>query len=178
MKQKQANRPNWSRIIQSRYHQEYVKTEFFEGYVTYLLLDSIVEPLIVRYETDELCIVDHGYTWIMIFPVDSHYCLTMMINKDYEVLQWYFDIIYSLEMSPEGIPVINDLYLDIIYLPNGKIIIKDTDELNNALNDRSISKKVYDLAVNAGAKLQKEIEVKSNSLVNNSYFFVERLKTI
>jgi predicted RNA-binding protein associated with RNAse of E/G family len=178
MKQKQANRPNWGRIIEKRYYQEYVKDGFFEGYLTFLLLDKVAEPLTVKYGRHEICIVDHGYSWLMFFPKNQLYSLTVMINHKYEILQWYFDMIQSMELSPEGIPLINDMYLDLVYLPNGKLVVKDINELHTALMDGSITREGYDLISQEGIKLQESIKNQNNILINQSQQYIEKLKTI
>jgi uncharacterized protein len=139
MKQKHANRPNWERIIEKRYFQEYICEDNYEGYISYLFLDSVKEPLIAEYGTKKICILDNGFTWMMLFPSNQLYSVTVMINEQDKVVQWYFDIIHSLEITPAGVPYINDLYLDLIVLPNGEMIVKDEDELNLAFKEGLIS---------------------------------------
>lgn len=176
MKQKHADRPNWGRIIKKRYYQEYINDDHFKGYITYLLLDKVREPLNVKYDLDEICIADNGYSWIMIFPTSKFYSLTLMINREYEVLQWYFDIVKSIEITIEGIPFINDMYLDYILLPSGRLIIKDEDELNNAFNEGLITNEEYNNAVIEGEGLKESIVNKTNELLNDIDWYIEELR--
>jgi predicted RNA-binding protein associated with RNAse of E/G family len=178
MKQKHADRPNWGRILEKRYFQEYIQDEQYEGYVTYLLLDNVREPLLVKYEVEDICIADNGYSWIMFFPKDKLYSLTVMINKKYEVVQWYFDIIKSMELTDKGIPIINDMFLDFIYLPNGKIYIKDEEELKHALEQGLINQEEYSIATQVGMELQSSLADKTNQLINDSNKYIKLLKLI
>lgn len=176
MKQKHADRPNWGRILIKRYFQEYISNDEYEGYISYLLLDKAKETLTVKYDTDEICIVDDGFSWMMFFPKNKLYSLTVMINQDYKVLQWYFDIIKSMELTNEGIPLINDMYLDYVVLPNGKLIVKDEEELKNALIDEIISDEEFKIALHEGMKLKKSITEHRNELINNIDKYIEGLK--
>lgn len=176
MKQKYADCPNWGRILEKRYFQEYISDDNYEGYISYLFLDKVKDPLTVMYDMDEVRIVDDGYSWLMFFPLNKSYSLTVMINQEYEVLQWYFDIIKSIELTTKGIPYINDMYLDYIVLPNGILIIKDEDELESAHDERLITDEDYNHALLEGERLRNSIVEKTNELLNHTYEYVVRLK--
>lgn len=178
MKQKHANRPNWQRIIEKRYAQEYIQNDHFEGDVSYLLLDRVQEPLMVSYAGEEVCIADHGFTWLMFFPKNHFYSLTVILDEKDEVVQWYYDVIKSIEYSKEGIPIINDLYLDLVYLPDGKIYMLDEDELDEALEEGVISQADYDLAKQEAFRLYDCLSNKSLDLINEIDFYIERLKVV
>lgn len=178
MKQKQADRPNWGRILEKRYFQDYIQDDIYEGYVTYLFLDKVREPLFVKYDVEDICIADDGYTWMMFFPKDKQYSLTIMINRNNEVIQWYFDIIKSMELTDKGIPIINDMFLDLVYLPNGKLYIKDEEELKQAVKEGIICHEEYSIAIQVGNNLQSSIKNKTNKLVNNSDKYIRLLKRI
>jgi len=176
MKQKHADRSNWERVIEKRYFQEYINEKNYQGYLTYLCLDKVKEPLNAKYGTKKICIVDNGFSWMMFFPTNELYSVTVMINEEYKVLQWYFDIIHSLELTPDGIPYINDMYLDIVVLPNGELIVKDEDELNIAYNEGLISDEDYERTVQVGKDLKNEIINQTNEIVKNIDKYIERLK--
>ena len=75
-------------------------------------------------------------------------------------------------------PYYVDLYLDILSYPDkNKVSFYDEDELEEALNNKIISKKDYNLAYKVGNKLKKEIEEGTNKYMNidvltyiNKYF--------
>lgn len=178
MKVKYANRPDWGRILERRYSQEYVREGDFEGYVTYLFLDKVKSPLIAQYGKDSVCFVDDGYIWMMFFPIGGSYSVTVMINAKYEVVQWYFDMIASLELTEEGVPFVKDMYLDYIYLPSGRLVVKDEDELREALRSGAIGQEAYDDIVRKGAELKRTIASGTNSLITHIQWYIERLKEL
>jgi predicted RNA-binding protein associated with RNAse of E/G family len=176
MKQKYANRPNWSRINKKRYFQEYVQDEIYEGYISLLYLDQVREPLTVKYGNHDIRIVDHGYSWIMFFPDNKHFSLTVMVDNNNEIKQWYFDIVKSIKLSDEGIPVIEDLYLDLVVLPNGEYYILDEDELTTAFDEGIIDTHDYKLATDELEELRKSIERGENGLINNTERYQRLIK--
>lgn len=54
--------------------------------------------------------------------------MTTVINEKGEVVQWYFDITLANALTKEGVPYFDDLFLDVVVLPNkdrdGKLILK------------------------------------------------------
>lgn len=168
MKKKYANRPDWSRIIEKRYDQKYIKDETFDGYLSCLYLDKVRQPLVVTYDKEQVCIVDDGYKWLMLFPMKKHFSLTVMINNSTKIVQWYFDIVKSNELTEEEIPFSNDLYLDCVLLPNGKHFMLDEDELDNAIMAGIISDAEHKLAKIEAKELQESIISESNELINRT----------
>ncbi len=78
------------------------------------------------------------------FPNSEKYCMTVMYDNNWKLLQWYFDIErYKYDL---GIPYSEDLYLDVVVLPNGKFYTLDEEELKQALNNNLISKDEYNMA--------------------------------
>ena len=176
MKRKFADAPNWERIEQSRYYQEYVTSKEFEGYVTYLILEKVINPLFVNYSDENILLADDGYTWMMFFPKNELYAVTVMINYRYEIIQWYFDIIKSVGITDKGIPYLNDMYLDYILLSNGRLITKDEDELENARLENVITEEEYSTARKAGRGLKEELLNGQNKIVNDMPTYIEKLK--
>ncbi|WP_316571733.1 DUF402 domain-containing protein [Neobacillus sp. YIM B06451] len=140
-----GNRPGWKRITKSRYSQTYLDTREFKGYVTLLHTVEVAAPLIVDYETGRVCIVDNGYFWLQQFPEEKNHAATTMFNSSGEVVQWYIDICLQ-NAAENGVPFYDDLYLDLIVFPSGEVILKDADELDEALAKGFINKDQYDLA--------------------------------
>ncbi|MCS7458659.1 DUF402 domain-containing protein [Paenibacillus doosanensis] len=159
MKRKIANRPGWGRVVRKRYEQSYVDDGIFRGYIAILRLDEVREPLRVTYgESDTVCIADDGYAWLMLFPADANYSLTVMADAGGRVVQWYFDIIQSMELNSEGIPVIYDWYLDLVLLPNRALYVLDEDEWREAMLQGELSEKDGAEAAAALNDLKRRIE--------------------
>jgi uncharacterized protein len=147
MKRKYGNRSDWKRVIKRKYSQSYLETNRFKGYITLLNIMEVTEPLWVRYGDKKVCIVDNGYMWLQQFPLDKHHSVTTMFDEKGDIVQWYIDICFKNSVE-DRIPWMDDLYLDLVLLPTGEVIIKDTNELEEALEKGLIDKPLYDLAWN------------------------------
>ncbi len=66
-----------------------------------------------------------------------------MIDEKHNIIQWYFDISEKYELTEDGIPFYDDLFLDIVVLTTGEVILLDEEELEEALNNKEITEKQY-----------------------------------
>ncbi|WP_257141016.1 DUF402 domain-containing protein [Bacillus sp. AFS015802] len=118
---------------------------------------EVKEPLTTRYGEKDICIVDNGYMWLQHFPLGKHHSVTTMFDANGEIVQWYIDI--CLENGVEdGVPWMDDLYLDIVVLPSGEIFVLDEDELEQAYESGTISKKKYDIAHNEVKEIMRQLD--------------------
>ncbi|WP_047979884.1 DUF402 domain-containing protein [Ornithinibacillus contaminans] len=177
LKRRYGNRPDWKRIIKRDYAQSYFDTEEFRGYVCLLHTVEVREPLHVNYGEKKLCIVDDGYWWLQQFPSGEKYCVTTMFDADGEIVQWYIDICLETGLE-EGIPWMDDLFLDIIVLPSGEHFLVDVDELDDALNKGVIDRADYELAWDEAKRLMKLIEKREFGLLDlaeeHKRFFIDK----
>lgn len=162
MKRKYADRPNWTRISEKYYSSVFVEDDHFRGQVAILKLHTVREPLWVQYGHQRLCIVDDGYVWLQHIPVQGGHVLTSTFNSEGELVQCYFDIVQSVGTTQEGIPYWDDLYIDVVALPNGALHILDEDELEEAYLKSKISKTDYDYAKEEAQLLIQSIKSKTN----------------
>ncbi|WP_409274545.1 DUF402 domain-containing protein [Neobacillus sp. SCS-31] len=160
-----GNRPGWKRIIKRRYAQSYLDTQEFKGYVTLLHTVEVASPLVVDYEERQVCIVDSGYFWLQQFPEEKNHAVTTMFNSSGEVVQWYIDICLQ-NAAENGVPFYDDLYLDLVVFPSGEVILKDADELDEALAKGFINGAQYDLA-------WKEAEYLKRLLANSDFLLLK-----
>ena len=111
-----------------------------------------------------------GFYVMEIISKNDNYALRMFINDKKEIVEYYFDIIKSCGIDEESkIPYFYDLYLDVVMTPNGKPYVVDEDELEEALNNKDITKEEYDLAISTKDKLLEEINHGTNKLLNMDY---------
>src|SRR5690606_38683525 len=97
------------------------------------------------YDGKKVCIVDDGYIWLKHFPIEENHSLTTMFDSQGNIVQGYVDICIECGIE-NGIPWMDDLFLDIVILPTGEIIEKDADELNEALSGGIIDEVQYNIA--------------------------------
>lgn len=157
LKRKYGNRADWKRIDQRKYAQTHLHTKEFRGYITLLNTVEVKEPLITRYGEKEICFVDNGYMWLQQFPFGKHHSVTTMFDANGEIFQWYIDI--CLENGVEdGVPWMDDLYLDIVVLPSGEFFLLDEDELEQAFKNGAVSESMYGLAWKESRKIMSKLK--------------------
>ncbi|WP_422660570.1 DUF402 domain-containing protein [Paenibacillus sp. EC2-1] len=177
MKRKYADRLDWYRVLRRTYACEYIEEAEFSGHISLISIDQVSSPIIIRIGDENLCLANDGYYWMQHFPEGSNYCVTTMLNENKEIIQWYFDISKSIGLNEEGVPYWDDLYIDIVVLPNGDFYIKDVDELEDALNEKKIDEDDFLLAKNTLDGLLQEITSDENHIMRNSMKHFEYLLT-
>ena len=111
-----------------------------------------------------------GYYIMEIISKTENYALRIFFDDKKEVVEYYFDIIKSCGIDPESkIPYFYDLYLDVVMTPNGEPYVVDENELEEALNNKDITKEEYVLAISTKDKLLEEIKNGTNKLLNMNH---------
>ena len=175
VKKKYADRATWTRVLKRRDKLTYVKNEKFSGYISVIYVEKVRKPLIKNLDGEKVSIVDNGYTWVIFMPDNLMYSLTMMISDKNKIVQWYFDICKPYEISESGVPFFEDLYLDVVVLPSGRIILLDEDELSHAFKNGAISKEDYSEAIKQADLLIKDIKNETNSLLEFSKVYFQNI---
>jgi len=168
VERKYANHPGWKRILQSRYSSTYLDTPQFTGYVTLYRMDAVVAPLVVHYFGQDTCIVDAGYAWMKHFPAGEHFAITTHFDRSGAVVQWYIDICLRTGVGEDGIPWLDDLYLDLAVSPDFQVEVLDGDELLEARERGEITAAEYELAWNAANRLVEQIQSRKLDLLRLS----------
>jgi len=95
---------------------------------------------------EQVCLAGPGYKWLMYLPINECWCITAFYSPDEKLLEWYFDITLGNFVDEAGMPCIDDIFLDLVVLPDGQTITLDADELQSALDKSEISAADYDHA--------------------------------
>ena len=146
LKRKFGSRHDWKRLKKRAYSELFIETDAFKGYVSLLHMKEVREPLYMRYEGRTVCVAASGYYWMQHFPEGQQYSVTTVFDPSGGIVQWYIDICKEIGYCTENGPWMDDLYLDLIVLPTGKVIEKDIDELEAALKNNEISRGEYESA--------------------------------
>ena len=149
---------------QYEYRQERIEKEYISGYVCYIKMKDVKNPLIVQDGELDVCLLDEDYVWIEVYPDYENYAITIIYDDKGNLIEWYFDIAKEVGVE-NGIPYEDDLYLDLLIKPNGVSIILDEDELKDAFNNGIITKKDIDLAYITLNKLKSKYANNINHLV-------------
>ena len=133
--------------------------------------------IITNEDGEEVTYIDKDYYVVELTPLEEKYNIRYYFDNNKKFIDYYIDITY--ENGEEfKIPYYVDLYLDILHYPKSNTArFCDEDELEEALKNKIINKKDYDMAYRIGNKLLKEIESNSNKYMNvdvlqyiNKYF--------
>ena len=135
----------FANTVEGIYTQKRFNEEFFKGYICNIKIQGIKKPLIVNNGISKVCIKDNNYEWFEVYPDNANYAITIMFDDNKNLIEWYFDIAKQVGIE-NGIPYEDDLYLDMVVLPNGHKLIIDEDELTDALNKGEIQQSDVDLA--------------------------------
>ena len=93
-----------------------------------------------------VCMAGVGYKWLKYLPLDEYWCLSVLYNPENEIVEWYFDISKKNFIDENGTPCTDDLFLDLVILPDGQMIVLDADELQEALERKEITTDDYNHA--------------------------------
>ena len=135
------------------HNQKSFENDYFFGEVCYVRYVNVDKPLIVNNGISNVCIFDNGYEWLELYPKDGNYVLTIMFDKNKNLIEWYFDILKKIGIE-NGIPYEDDLYLDYVIMPDKKEIILDEDELLNAVEIGDITEEDRELAYKVVGQLK------------------------
>ena len=126
------------------------------GYVALVKIQEVNRPYMVGEKGSEVCIADNGYSELTFLPDNENWQLTAIYDNYNKIIEWYFDITRKNSVDENGNPYCDDLYLDAALMPDGRILIFDEAELENALTNGSISQKDFDMAHDVLKKLIDE----------------------
>lgn len=145
IKQKNLDRREWYNDTQRTFKCRYFKDDFFEGGVGLITFTGLEEPEIVDSPKGKLCIGDNGYQWLELAPVGGNYVVTTMFC-DNKIFQHYVDITLRNEVTEDGNAVFYDLFLDVVVDEDGRAMLIDDNELDEAYAEGAIGDNEYSLA--------------------------------
>ena len=75
------------------------------------------------------------------FISGKNFAITAMLDDQQKLVQYYIDVAKEYEIDERGLPYFDDLYLDVVLLPNGEIYVLDEDELEDAYKMTMLQRK-------------------------------------
>lgn len=159
--------------VKTKFKTKYYKSEEYEGHVSLL---TIIEPAENIPEEDNFkkYNIPNGFKnckWLEFYPENSSVALTVGYDNENRIFDYYFDIINDMGVE-NGNPYIDDLYLDVLMMPDGSYELLDEDELEKALNEREITHEQYMRAYKTAEDLMKRVDGKVKEITDfaNKYF--------
>ena len=150
------NRPE-SNLI---YKVKSIKDDSFNGDICYYNFKDADIKIVV---SEDKVIVDNNYRLLEFYDYSHKVKLSAFYNNHNDIIEWYFDIAKVLGKE-NGIPYEDDLYLDVVVTPEGKIILLDEEEIKEALQNSIITKEEYEMAYVEANKLIALLKEKKDKL--------------
>ena len=166
MKINYADRRTDKNILKKKFKIMDANYNEFNGKISLIDIEDLKEEVIIS----------RNYKIMTYFPNSEKYCMTVMYDNNWKLLQWYFDIERYKCKYDLGIPYSEELYLDVVVLPNGKFYTLDEEELKQALNNNLISKDEYNMAYLTMNKIILMIKNDFTKLYNFTNKSLENLK--
>lgn len=168
MKRKFADLRNVKDILKSEFTTKYIEDNIFKGYITLVNIQEVAKSWNV--DIEKRCILNRGYNWFGMYPCNKTFAITAMCDENYKIKEWYFDICKQNGIE-DGIPFEDDLYLDVVIVPDGRINILDEDELLEAEKNGIITKKDVELAYKTKGVITQKFgnRIKDLEKVTNMY---------
>ena len=146
MKKRYMEPKNHKSIDKYKFKKIYVNSREFNGYVGFINIRHVTNVWHVpRKNGKKECILNSGYNWIVFYPENEKYAITVLCNNKKEVVEWYFDMVKSFGIE-DGMPYMYDLYLDLVITRKGEVYILDEDELLEAVKINDITEEDYKMA--------------------------------
>lgn len=155
MKRSRLSYDEWKCILSKELCGSRVTSKLITGYIGLIEVREVSEVQTWKFRGEDIVVCDKGIKWLSILPENDWYCITAMMNEKEEILLWYIDMIAAQGIDADGIPYIDDLYLDLVVYPDGTVLVDDMDELEEALKQKDITQEQFDLVLATSDRLQK-----------------------
>lgn len=142
-------------------------------------INKVDHPFVLHEFGEDIVHIDNGYYIVEYSPKNKLYNARVYLDSNKKIIDYYFDVINENGLENK-IPYYDDLYLDVLYYPNQNDLIRydDMSELEEALENKKITKEQFDNAIAIAEELTEEIKNKKNDFVNldvvgiiEKYFF-------
>ena len=172
---KTLRREGWKRVTKRQDAQRRVRDAFVDGWIGLIRMEAVTHALTVSYDGMPLTLVDRGYAMLQIAPSDAHWWLSVYLGADGKVLQFYFDVTWANHVEGEQ-PFFEDLYLDVVFLPDGRHFVLDREELDDALRQGVIGQDQYALAIQTAQEIVETWTGRVAELTETCLAYTDSLK--
>ena len=151
-------RDNWAGALRHREVCRLTRQADFSGVLGLMQMQQVEKPLIFNFDGRPVRVVDNGFYWLQMAPAEGHWWLTVMYDTARQPVQAYFDITGENHILPDGASWFTDLFLDVVFMPDGRMHLLDEDELEQALREGVVTRAQYDAAQRQAAALLRGLE--------------------
>lgn len=173
LKRRFADARNHKTIIEKKFKNKTFNNDEFVGNISLLEIEKVKENWYV--DTERRCILGNGHKWLEIYKENQNYCITSMFNENRKLVEIYIDVSKKLGIE-DGVPYEDDLYLDVVLVPDGRKHLLDEDELKEAYKNKIVNKEEYDLAYSVANKMYNLNQEEVQKIINFSYKYLDILE--
>lgn len=177
MKRKRLSYDTWKCILSKEISGKHMGEEWFSGYIGLIRMQKVNGEQHWEVAGKDIVVCDNGFRWLTVLPENDWYCMTAILNEKEEAVVWYIDMIAGQGIDPDGMPYFDDLYLDLVVLPDGTVVVDDMDELEEAFESGDITREQLELALKTGERLKKEIAEDMDGFLKNTKRCYEAVKS-
>lgn len=173
MKHKRLNRDGWG-FQGFPYYQLRVDSQDFHGMVCLIRILGGQHQYWNTPKAGKVAVCGEGMTWMQLIPDGKKRVITVKYFPDgthgaerknypepedesYQASLWYVDVTDGITQAEDGTLVFIDKYLDVIFTPEGDVMVDDRDELDAAYASGELSKAQYEEALREGEEILEEL---------------------
>lgn len=156
MKHKRLDRDKWG-FQYFPYYQMRIVTEGFCGLASLIYLIDGQPQYWQMPKAGKVMVAGPGMRWLQLIPDGRRHMITAKYLPDGSVSVWYADVIDGVSYDADGVGVFADLYLDVIFTPQGDMKIDDRDELDAAYQNEKVTEAQYFAAIDEVSQIIKEV---------------------
>ncbi len=167
-------RDNWPRILEREYSHTPFCGDNISGEIALLHFTKVAKPLDVTLDNKIIRIIDNGYYWLQIAPKNENWWITAAFDENKKPVQYYIDV--TLKNVIDGAEsYFFDLFLDVVFAPDGIPHLFDADELDEALARGIITPEQHKFSHSVADRLMSAFPERLNELES---FCLESLRRL
>ena len=177
MKTKYLDKKKGRRLVRSKYDETIITINGEKFLAGMIHMHKVREPLSVPVVGEDTLVVANNFKWMQLLPEKRNYSITVMYDERWQEIQYYFDINYSHTLEL-GKARRQDLYLDVLVLPDGRYELVDEEDIKRAFKKRIINSEEKDFAYQTANELMDEIDRDFNQFKTLAAACLKELKKL
>ena len=165
MNKRTIRRDDWYRVLEKEVIIRDFRWKEMSGKISLLQINKVSSPLAIDYGTEQVKIVDVGYSWVQIAPEGQFFWITSMFDENDRLVEIYIDMTDG-NVTEADDPWFSDMYLDyVVHLQADSVMELDRDELDEAYRSRLITQQQYERTLQEGSKIYQYLTDNRQELI-------------
>ena len=153
MNKKTIRRDDWYRVLEKEVVIRDFRWKEMIGKISILQINKVSSPLAIDYGSDQVKIVDAGYSWVQIALEGQFYWVTSMFDEADRLVEIYIDMTDG-NVTDTDDPWFYDMYLDyVVHLRTDSVLELVRDELDEAYRSGLITQTQYERTLLEGGRV-------------------------